>query len=317
MVECIGWLTLVIGGVNPMATGTVSGTVVGPDGQAIVGAQVYLARYGNPAANRVITREGGRFRLGPIAATTDSAADLFVDAGGFARAYLQRPVVFPGSDHDLGEIRLDAGVRFRGQVVDTDGKPIAKAAVAVDLFRAYLGNTLTTIGPRYLVQTDENGWYLTPALPVCEMVIAISAPDRQRAYITRRVLPGIDELLDSVRLVPDVPIVGRVVDPDGQPIVGATIGGFADLELTTGSAGNFCIRGFGKTPPVSRLRVGKAGFATEWFSLKVPNQTVVLKRAAHIVGECIDAETGKAVHIDKAVLCNFQRTAAGEIIRGG
>ena len=45
--------------------------------------------------------------------------------------------------------------------------------------------------------------------------------------------------------------------------------------------------------------------------------TVILRRAGWIEGEAIDADTGKPVHLDKVVVCNFERKPNGEVVLRG
>ncbi len=44
---------------------------------------------------------------------------------------------------------------------------------------------------------------------------------------------------------------------------------------------------------------------------------VILRRAGWIEGQAVDADTGEPVHLDKVVVCNFERKPNGEVVLRG
>ena len=111
----------------------------------------------------------------------------------------------------------DATNMVRGQVLDPDGKPVAGAK----LYLGYAGRTETTYPVR--ATSGDDGRYSFP--------LEKTAPDDP----TRQVLAvakgfGCDwanvdsaEKELTLKLIKDVPISGRILDPEGRPVAGAKI----------------------------------------------------------------------------------------------
>jgi hypothetical protein len=110
------------------------------------------------------------------------------------------------------DLALDPGATVRFRVVDTEGKPVTETTV--------------------LGKTESGGWFAET--PEAEFDAINFAPDEQRTVAIRhlerslgkvvRVGPGDDATGPIVvELEPLAEIVGRVVDPDGDPVVAAQI----------------------------------------------------------------------------------------------
>jgi hypothetical protein len=289
-----------------------------PNGQVVAGAVVWVGGYGEKPTVVAKTDSRGRFTLGPLPATSRVYQDLFVDTPDYARRYVSHPTVFADNDHDLGNIQLTHGKRYRGVVIDEKGTPIPHTKVEVEITRYQLGHTYTTVGAPYDIVTDSSGKFITPSLPVCHMTVSVRALEKQVAWASRSVLSGPDENLEPIKLQPDVPLIGRVQDSAGRPLAGATIQGMAGwTNLETGPDGRFTMRGLGKQRPAVGLRAWKEGYTTEMFALNQPEIVITLKKAAYILGKAVDADTGELVQLDSAQLCQFERKPDGEIIRRG
>jgi hypothetical protein len=114
-------------GAEPPAQGTLSGTVLDPDGAPVKGARVWVNTTDQCAMAQAHTEGDGRFRLGPLRPVYRNTFDLLVDAPGFARQYVGRGSysVYSGIDADLGTIQVERGGVFTGRVLDADGTPAA------------------------------------------------------------------------------------------------------------------------------------------------------------------------------------------------
>jgi Carboxypeptidase regulatory-like domain len=330
---------------EPAPRGSLLGKVVGADGKPVKKARVSTATF-DPAsfAKKIVveavTDAEGRFRLGPVQAFyRNRASGLFIDADGFAR--LATPAgtltVFPGVDLDLGTIRIERGRLFTGQVLDSDGKPRQGAIVRPRVYRLELGHTVNEVGTDQTIETDAQGRFRLPPLPVGRLTLEIRAPGRQLAIAGRQIAPDGVEDLGVIRLKEDVPVTGLVQDDDGRPISGATIGGTVGFDATTDNQGKFTLRGFGPNPEF-QLNVSKMGYAGVTGNVTVTDAgvryrifrgtdesegklekslVVVLKRAGWFVGRAVDAETGAPVRLERVVICNFERKPNGEpILRG-
>jgi uncharacterized GH25 family protein len=324
--------------------GTLSGEVVDPDGKPVAGARVWAYTWRTKSQESKLladTRSGpdGRFRLGPVEPVYRHRFPILIDADGFARQYIHEGTysIFPGADSDLGEIRLARGRVFTGQVFDADGKPYRNADIAAAVEVHDLGNTIGGIGPDYHVATDTDGRYRTPPLPVGDLYLTTQPPNCQLAYLSCRVAPGGEQELKPIRLERDLPLEGTIIDDSGKPIAGAQIYANAEHHLTSDADGKFTIHGFGPKPRF-QLNVGKDGYVSIISSVKVEDDgihihwvrgretdskgvldqlVVKMTPEARIEARATDAETGKPVHVDKAILCFFERKPGGEIVRAG
>lgn len=331
-------LLIILGPVRtaePAPMGMLSGKVLGPDGEPAIGARVWADTYSGRRLAEARTDTEGRFRLGPVEPVYRHRFDLLVEADGFARQYVPRGTysIFPGTNCDLGTIRLDRGRVFTGQVLDVDGRPRPDASVECRLERYILGHTVDSIGPAWPLTTDAEGRFRTPPLPVGRLYLKVRVPERQMSYVLRPIQPGGEETLEPIRLEEDVPIPGIVSDEQGRPIAGATIRANDIAQTTSDAAGKFVLRGFGPTPQF-QMQVHKNGYILinniiivdedgfRWVedgkpSGAVKDLTVTMEPLAWIEGRALDAETGEPVRLDKVVLCFFERRPDGEVVLGG
>jgi hypothetical protein len=174
-------------------------------------------------------------------------------------------------------------------------------------------------------------------------MLAVTVPDRQRAYVDPRPIgPGGEEDVGTIRLEKDVRLSGVVREEDGTPITGVKIGGTVGHNATTDEQGAFTLRGFGPNPSF-QMNVNKNGYAPlvgrvtvtgdgATYSIRAAyyagggnlqdkkpakELTVILRRAGWIEGRAIDADTGEPVHLDKVVVCNFERKPSGKVVLRG
>lgn len=323
---------------EPMSKGTLSGRVIDPAGRPVAGAHVWIDTYNSKRLAEVRTDAAGRFRLGPVAPLYRNPFPLFIEAEGLARQDVCRDgiTIFPGADHDLGTITLVQGRRFTGQVLDVDGKSKANIEVECEVYYHVHGHTFAAFGPGWKLTTDADGRFRTPPLPVGQLSVTVKVLGRQIGYAGGKIAPGGEETLEPIRLKEDVPLTGFVRDQQGRPIGGAEIRANADCKANSDAEGKFVLRGFGPNPRF-QMRVIKEGYVfancavnvskdgLKVLDIRADNQTwktmkdlsITLPRVAWIEGRAVDADTGDPVRLEKIILCDFERTSNGEIVRRG
>ena len=181
------------------------GRVLGPDGKPVAGARVWAQ--GPDLSQGPFSRElaeartdaEGRFHLGLVVPRYRNRFQLIVDPPHFARLSIPRSAVltFPGLDWDLGDIQVDPGRVFTGQVLDFDGKPRPDATIDPRVYRHYLGHSVEDIGPGQTLTTDAEGRFRTPPLPVGRLALMVQVPERQLAGVSRPIHPGGEEDLGT------------------------------------------------------------------------------------------------------------------------
>ena len=105
--------------------GSLSGTVLAPDGRPVTGAKV-VADQSSTSSFRTTTDASGRFSFGHCLDPEWSSICLSVEAKDLA-ARVQKLLVTPTIPDQV--IRLDRPRAFRGLVVDSQGKPVAGALI--------------------------------------------------------------------------------------------------------------------------------------------------------------------------------------------
>lgn len=233
---------------EPDVRGTLSGTVLDPDGAPIEGARVWVNTTDRDAMAVAQTGRDGRFRLGPLRPVYRNPFDLLVDASGFARQYVARGSysVYPGIDADLGTIQVEKGGVFSGRILDADGTPCPNTPITCELSRNISGERVTWNGPALLsVSTDAAGRFRTPPLAIADGYLYVHVPGRREGAWRRSVEPGVVRVLKTLRLEPEVPVPGVVRDEQGRPIAGVTLTLNSRYVETSDVAGRFTLHGQG------------------------------------------------------------------------
>jgi hypothetical protein len=332
---------------EPVAQGTLSGTIVNTEGKPVAGARISLnhSEYDKNSLKSIESTvaetqsdERGHFSLGPIAAANRPNDELRIEMSGCAAQYVPRFSIFPDADNDLGKIRVAPGRVFVGQVFDVDGKPRVGAKVHVEVSRHVMGYTINRIKPEYTVTTDEHGRFRTPPVAVGRVSIYVDEPERRYAFVNRWAKPdGEETLAEPIRLERDVPVVGWVRDEQGRGVEGAVAEANSDFRATSDADGKFVLRGFGPNPNF-QMHLTKPGYVFINWSVQVSDDgyrihdissdddknsslvqefVVPLVRSAWIEGRAVDADSGQPVALDKVILCTFERKPNGEIVVGG
>ena len=205
--------------------------VVGADGEPIVHAVVTPIMflfppdpntrvYGSSAAEGAdplaITDENGMFTIG-VTGQVVSAATIRVEARGLApKVALKVP-----ADEPTETIVLTEGATISGQLVDTQGRPIAGRRIGTSQVNRYMGSGYAG---EFWIDTDENGWFSFSNLPP-ENDLVIWATWKSVSDIGAvepvRIKSGADgTTIDDIELVvhPGHMLRGRVVLEDGAEL---------------------------------------------------------------------------------------------------
>ncbi|HVE82875.1 MAG TPA: carboxypeptidase regulatory-like domain-containing protein, partial [Myxococcales bacterium] len=177
---------------------------------------------------------------------------VVVEAQGLAPAVVTANAAM-GRDVDLGELALDAGRAIEGQVLDPDGKPLAKASVLAvdprgrDALRDRLYGAPEERPPLAPALTDAAGRFRAEHAPAGAAVLLVRHPLYQPAEAPLAANPaGV-----TVTLQAGGAVVGQALDEAGDPVRGeVTLVGAGERGLVlagaVSDAGRF---GFGGLPP--------------------------------------------------------------------
>lgn len=225
---------------------TVSGVLTEAGGKALaqmelsVGAEKARAAY-------TTTDEAGKFKLAGLPATGPVTVTV-TEPSGFQRSSTAvQASSLPATGWQL-EVAPVIRCTVKGKVVDQDGRPVAEAAVSLQH---------ANVGEAWALRTQSatsgaDGTYSFAGLPVLEgYSLAATKPGfRPRAEVAPAANHRAPNLvLDELRRK----LTGRVLDPAGQPLAGATVRvlGVADREATTDADGAFTLEKL----PAGKLRV--------------------------------------------------------------
>ncbi len=247
------------------------GRVIDAQGRPVAGAEIYHAYDGqgrdDPALHRerAFTDAAGRFLLGgidPRYATGSVAARK----AGFAPARSLR------LQHDTKEveIKLVRGRRLAGTVRDVDGAPVAHAHVSLQTKRRSVLETFTDGEGRYVFVWDGG-----------EFEFLVHRP----GFLLRRSRATDVVLKRSHRRS------GRVVAPDGTPVVAARVSPGGSVAFS-GPDGRFELDG---VPARGKVQVVAPGFATRNVTLDRDGIDIVLAPGRAIAGHVFLANKEPAV----------------------
>jgi protocatechuate 3,4-dioxygenase beta subunit len=268
-VQADGYLGKEVRGVRPPGSGPVlvrlepaallQGRVIDEAGEAVSGAEVGLTwqavleddprrSVGRPIERSAQSDAEGRFE---IADAPRGEVRLTVRAQGFIPA--EEPKLTlprPGSAPELTFV-LRRGARLEGRVATRSGKPVSGVRIVVDPGAAF---------------TDAEGLYVLDGLATGPQEVRVFHPEYKRRARTIAIVEGTNRF--DVELEDGVEVSGRVVDPDGKPVLAAEVElvtlDRSDLRrqrARTGEDGAFLLQ------PVAagayRLQATASGFAPE------------------------------------------------------
>lgn len=241
---------------------------------------------------------------------------------GFSPVTLQGIAVFPQATKDLGDIVLGKDVVIRGRVIDSQGRPVPGTAVSVNTIvrglaakgmLVYMAEQAAAIPPPLRAATsDDEGYFTVSSLD--DGIYSLLA--RHAGFATKMqsdVIVAKDRGADMITIVlgDGAAVSGRVLDPDGKPIVGAQVmavaggrrmsmmrnlqremtytddkGRYVIDTLTSGDSYRFGVvaKGYPPTYDVTETRVEKA-----------LERDFTLVKGGNLSGVVTDEATGKPV----------------------
>jgi RNA polymerase sigma factor (sigma-70 family) len=205
---------------------TIGGVVKNRGGKPIAGATVIvMARAGADGATdwsyvpevKVATDAEGRWRFSQMP-TGWSFVYLKITHSDYVPSFMQRDFPRP-SDFLLkakkAEMILDEGVALAGRVVDDRGRPLAGAKVGLGADRRNRDRNFPGVA------TDADGRFRFDHVPPGTQTVTAQSPGRAPELAEVVVAPGMKPV--EFRLGPGHLIRGRVVNPQGRPLDGATV----------------------------------------------------------------------------------------------
>lgn len=218
--------------------GSISGVVYGPDGRRAVAAaevrvnpvdtfEVSLRARGRdwrPPWNWLDSRPKAKVRADGSFAIADLQAgyyDVAAWAPGYLITYAPDAVRLNASQNLRGvKILLEPAGRIRGTIYGTDGRPLAKTRVVVDLTDED-GHPHRLDRPS--LETDATGGYLIDNLPAGAFSMTVWAGDTAPA--TGEVTVEQGRTADGVdfHLLSGAPLAGTVSEADGTPLAEAKV----------------------------------------------------------------------------------------------
>jgi protocatechuate 3,4-dioxygenase beta subunit len=178
---------------------------------------------------------GGNFTVDAVPAN-ELVVEAFAPgrAPGFSAPFAVRP----GTPVTGVVVQLGAGGTISGRVVDTEGKPIARAKVAThdnewadDAFTRALGATYPTNATQTETRTDKDGRFTLKNLNPERYQISVEA-NGYTAFTQRDIVvnDAVDTPIGDVRLGRGGVVRGTVFDAAGKPLSGGTV----TLRITAG-----------------------------------------------------------------------------------
>ncbi len=243
---------------------SVVGRVIDPEGAPVAGAAVtvHRSRRSLDGDGRVTEGGGGsaasdaagRFRLPHLAA---GDYELLVARQGFAEPPRLEFAVPEGvGEVDLGDLALERGVALEGRVVASKGAPIEGASVQVQPRMGDFGFESSWRSDQE-AQTDADGRFRIADLRRGARVeLAVSHPDYGSAEVAEVEVPPAEPLLIELRPLGGLEV--RVVDADGTPLPGASVGSYSEHRVSLGgsqSGGTASFARYGETDGEGRLLV--------------------------------------------------------------
>lgn len=241
-------------GIESLTTQVVE--VVLPAGRKVEGV-VVDRRDGTVVEGAVIGHEW--VQLDAVHSGADGRFEIVMAAEGgslhVSHPNYSRVEVEPAESGEL-RIELEPGDAITARIVDDDGDPVAGAIAHAVASRRESGRQSVSMGT---ARSDEEGRVLIEGLSRDRghalVVLADGFGRLSTGFQPREGGPGTQDLGELV-LVPSRLLRGRVVGPDGTPLVGQVVriqlpthraaGGYADeLELVTDDLGRFAARGLG------------------------------------------------------------------------
>ena len=228
---------------------------------------------------------------------------LTVEAPGFVRASTELPGIGSSAAEPL-DIVLNRGHRTWGKVVDTDGRPVEAAGVALlPASRNPRGGTVLNYDSGLTATTDVDGVFEFPAIASGSYQLTVDHSEFASRTPTSIEIPEGEGEIDvgSTTLTPGLQIEGLVVGPDRRPVAGALVSalrphtapspaGEGSRTATTDAGGRFRIGGLQDNPV--DVGVQADGYAASHVKAVKPATNdlleIELNRGAVLAGRVVD-----------------------------
>jgi len=272
---------------------TVSGTVKDPDGHPVPSAEVMATRTAeSPIFNATVTAgEDGGFEIPDL----EASGELYLQAQakGFVPAPPLKVTLPPEGEvtvHVLRERTLS------GQVVESmSGAPVAGATVTLTAIRTMkvpgLGAARTFVGVGHAT-TGAGGIFRIGGLAPGHLRMSIKAHGYQEAKREIDIPEQSEPQPLLIELEKGAEIRGRVVDPEGQPVAGATVAtmGRTYAETRSDAGGSFVLDGL--APGAYELAADGAGLHGEATGTAGADEelTIHMRRPRKILGLVLGPE---------------------------
>lgn len=292
---------------------TVSGKIVGTDGKPIPGANVSLTFY--------LAKERKTFVL---VSDAEGGYAVEIDLTNRRSNTLQAMIVAYAPGYALAGdmlvketgnvITLDRGESISGTVVDAKGKPLA--GIPVRLYHARTATQQYAIPPEewrtwFIVNTAADGsWTLSGIPQGGTAVIALNDDRYVREQQEIKLTPGVPAPPVKFTVQPGGTISGRLLDPQGAPVVGGQVAAYQPNSRMTSATYNYTVTVVDGGYRLPGLTAGKYILRAysekeEWIAdpltdfIVAPGEQTApdlhVRIGAVLEGTVVDAETGKPV----------------------
>ena len=303
-------LSLLVLSLGVATAATVTGKVVGPDGQPISGADIFVSLFltGERQTLNLVTDAVGGYAFDvdlTLQAQRSSLASLTVYAPGYALA-----------DANLMEaagnvVTLTPATDLRGTVVDAAGKPLAGIPVRLQYVQPTPQQYVslpTEWYERFTAVTDAEGAWALPGIPRAGTVAVTLNDDR---YVRERQLIKLiaGEPAPAVQFTarPGAALAGRVLTPEGAPAADARVSVYLPETAVSGlgktaADGSYRITGLA----TGKYRITAFSEKQEWIVEPLTGVAVTegaetaapdlhARTGAVLEGTVTDAETGRPI----------------------
>jgi protocatechuate 3,4-dioxygenase beta subunit len=200
--------------------GFLAGTVVDEDGSPVARAEVLVYPAGSDdEAARARTGSDGSFRLSGLPA---GWFDLEARRRGYLSFRIPGMELRPDSPADLGALVLTRGRRLEGRAIGPLGEPVEGAEVWVvpdGTARGRVWAAFEEAGAAAV--TDQDGRFVLQGLnPRKTLDLDVCRPGYITGWIS---VERSEEGPVQVELARSATVSGRVIDPDGKPVAGASV----------------------------------------------------------------------------------------------
>jgi len=203
-------------------------------GSPVKGAEVRFWHAGTGLLRTSRTDATGRTRLKGLPRATWVEAEIRASCRGFNMVRSRSGSGFERLTAESIRIGMQRTARLTGRVRLSDGMPVPGALVCLDLaatpFRMIAPVAISThvrgvpVAEGLWALTDDRGEFVFPDFPPVERAtIAVRAPGRIPEARHLALSPGEDRSDFVIRLRSGGGLAGRVLDPRGDPVVGAKV----------------------------------------------------------------------------------------------